>query len=190
MVLGLILVQAGYYAIVLILTVVIISLLLRGFFWKYLKVKTSFGKYVMVKVRTTLRDYFVVGWVEDGFLVYKRNKEKLNISLGKENYFYRTLGVNWIDIDEEKGSPCKVNYEAVEGHDLQKESNLLTRALTRPSVADNRERIILILLALLLILAFVSIILGYSNYSLSKIVVNQIPTLAKAAQITAGNVIV
>lgn len=190
MVLGEILTQTAYYAVVLVLSIGVVALLLRGFFWKYIKVKTSFGKYVMVKMRTTLRDYFIVGWVEDGFLIYKRKKELHKISLPKENAFYRTLGVNWVDVDEAKGAVCKVSYEAVSGHDLETESQLLTRALTRPSVADNRERLILILIFVVLIAVLASAGIGYSNYVLNKNIVNQLPTLATAMKSTVSNVII
>lgn len=59
------LIQTGAYAALMVFTILGFSFFLRGFFWKYFKVRTSFGKNVMVKVRTPLRDYYAVGWVED-----------------------------------------------------------------------------------------------------------------------------
>ena len=164
-ILGDLLIQTLYYAIVMGLSIGLIALLMRGFFWKYLKVKTSFGKYFIVKVRTTLRDYFLVGWVQDGFLIFKQNKIVKRISLKHEpNPFYRTLGVNWVDIDEEKGAICKPDYSTVTGHDLETEGNLYVRAVTKPSVADNQQRIMLLLLLGIGIGIIAVAFLSYSNY--------------------------
>lgn len=173
-----IMIQTGYYAIVMIMGVGIISLLLRGFFWKYVKVRLSFGKYVMVKLRSPLRDFFSVGWVEDGFLIFKKKKQEVRIVIDRDqDYFYRTLGVNWIDVDEEKGAPVKFNFEGVVGHDIEKEASLYVRALTRISVADNKERIILIVIILAAIFGLVAVLLTYANYSLLKDIITQIPNL-------------
>jgi len=188
MVLGEILIQTSYYAIVMVLTITVIGLLQRGFFLKYIKAKTSFGKYVLVKIRTQLRDYFAIGWVEDGFLVYKRKKAEYRLTLvDDKKYFYRTLGVNWVDVDEKKGALCTIDYEAVTGHDLQTESDLLVRALTRPNVADNKERIMFGLLIGIILLVLAVAFLSYSNYSVTKSILAELPKLAPSVAITGGN---
>lgn len=192
MVMGEILIQTLYYAVVMILSIGFCAMMMRGFFWKYLKAKTGFGKYVMVKIRTNLRDYFAIGWVKDGFLVYKDSRIEKRISIAKgENFFYRTLGVNWVDIDEEKGALCKVNYEPVTGHDLETESNLYVRATTRPSVADNRERVILLLLIGIGIAVIIVGFLVYSNYSLLTFIKAQNVILsAKGVAVGGGSALI
>lgn len=144
---GLILMQALYYGITMLLTAGIIMVFLRGFLWTYFAVRTSFGKYLMVKVRNPLRDYFKKGWVDEGFLVYKHNKDEKRLALiPGENYLYRCLNVYWIDVDEETNSIVNRNYANVTGFDAIKFSDLLKRALMRPTLGDNKEKIMIVLL--------------------------------------------
>lgn len=66
-----VLIQALYYGVWGFICIMFIAVLQRGFFYNYLKVRTSFGREVMVKIRSPLRDYFARGEVTEGFLVYK-----------------------------------------------------------------------------------------------------------------------
>ena len=171
-----ILIQTGYYGVVLGLGVFVMSFLLKGFFWKYITVRLSFGRKVMVKIRGQLTDYYSVGWIEDSFLVYDNPNKKsdsqsnqLRIVLPNEkNVFYRALAVNWIDIDEKTYGICTVNYGALEGFDNVKYSDLLTRALMRPAENTKMEKIMLLLIVITLVAAGVSVFLGYSNYNAIK----------------------
>jgi len=95
-----ILLQAFYYATVMALSVMFLGFIMKGFLFKFLKVKMTFGKYVLVKLRGITRDFFEVGWIEEGFLVYKYNKDEKRVSLNDNSAFYRSVGVSWIDIDE------------------------------------------------------------------------------------------
>lgn len=138
--------------IILCIGFILISLLLRGFFWKYLKVRISLGALVLVKVREINRDLYAVGKIEENRLVYKLGKEKKSIILKKDKtFFYKTLGITMIDVDSEKNALCSVNYEAVDGFDAVKQENLYIRALTKPQITDNKERIIIIALVILVI---------------------------------------
>jgi len=170
------LIQAGYYSVVLFLSVLLISFMLRGFFWPYMKVRISFGRKVMVKIRSKLTDYYTIGRIEDSFLVYenpnkksKSQSDEIRIAIPSErNCFYRTLAVNWIDIDEETYGVCTVNYNAVSGFDAVKYSDLLTRALMRPAENPMMEKIILTLLLVVVAGVLVTVFLGYSNYQAIK----------------------
>jgi hypothetical protein len=166
-------IQAAYYGVVLILGVFVVSFFLKGFFWKYVKVRLSFGRKVLVKIRSQLTDYYAIGRIEDSFLVYENPNKKsesqsdeIRVSLPpQKNCFYRSLAINCIDIDEETFGICTVNYGAVTGFDAVKYSDLLTRALMRPAENTKVEKIILLLLAIILVGVLASIFLGYSNYS-------------------------
>lgn len=129
----------------------------------YFKVRFSWGKYVMVKVRSPLRDYFMKGWVDEGLLLYeiKRSwKEKdiirLNIPKKGASPFYKCMGVTWVDVDDEKHAICQTDYSVVCGYDAIKNNNLHQRALMRPSLTNGYEKI---MMAGLFILAVVVIIL-------------------------------
>lgn len=178
-----ILIQAGYYGLVMVITIAILSMMMRGFFWKYIKVRTSFGKYVMVKIRTKLRDYFVVGKMEEGFLIYKHKKEEYRLAINfKENQFYKCVGVMWVDIDEDKSAIALTDFSAVGSHDPRKWNEVLLRALFRPSISDNKQKIILIILIVLGIGILVIGYLEYHNYASLRTLNQYIYTFAEAAK--------
>lgn len=163
---GAVMIQAGSYGLVGIFTILICGALLRGFFWNYIKVRTSFGRLVMVKIRSPLRDYFARGWVEEGFLIYKHNKELIRISLPeKEKIFYKAVAVTWIDVDDERHAIATCNYTAVSGYDAVKNNHLHTRALMRPSINSNKEKIVLVLLVVIGLISLGALALSYSGYS-------------------------
>ena len=172
------LIQTGIYAVLMLLSIFLVSALLRGFFLKYVKVRMSFGKLILIKVRSVLRDYYVVGKIQDGFLIFKKNKQEMRIAIdAKLKKIYRCLSVNWIDIDEEKNAICTVDYEAVSGFDIEKFSNLLTRALTRPTVKSNETKIIIVMLILVIVGILAVVYLGYTNREM----LQQLPGLINGA---------
>lgn len=166
---NLILVQAGYYALVAFGTLFFCSAFMRGFFTTYFKVRTSFGKYVIVKVRSPLRDYFKKGWVEEGFLMYevKRSwKEKDVIRLNipqKSSPFYKCMAVTWVDVDDEKHAICQTDYSTVEGYDAIKNNNLHQRALMRPSITSGYEKIMMFCLVILIIAVVFNCIITWNT---------------------------
>ena len=162
-----ILIQAAYYFVVLVLGLLIVAIVQKGFFVPYIKVRLSFGKFLLCKIRAVNRDYFRVGRIEEGFLVYQGVSGIKRISIEDSSVFYRSIAVVWIDIDDEKNAICKPDYSAIPGFDAIKYDNLYKRALTRPSVNDNREKIIIGMLGLGLLFLVVLGFLVYKNgYSL------------------------
>jgi len=158
------LVQIFCYAGLMIVTIMGMGMLLKGFFFKYLKVRTSFGKNVLVKVRTPIRDYFMIGWVEENFLCYKNKKFTIRIAINtQDKVFYRCMGIAMIDVDEEKNSVCHVDYSTVTGFDAKKHSDLLTRALMRPAISSNQEKILLACVIGAIIVAGVAAFLAYQS---------------------------
>lgn len=157
-------IQAFYYGIVLFGTLALAGAFQRGFFWKYAKVRTSFGKYLMVKIRTPLRDYFAVGQVVEGFLVYKLRKDTIRYSINSyDKVFYRCLAVTWVDVDEEKHGLVKVDFSTVTGFDAPKFESLNTRALMKPAERSLKEKIIIILLVLILVGVLVAVFMCIKN---------------------------
>jgi len=157
-------IQAIAYSVLLVLCLALVGAFQRGFFWKYCKVRTSFGKYILVKVRSPLRDYFAVGWVDEGSLVYKHRKSEKRLAIDSSNmHIYRSVAVNWIDVDEEKDAISKTDYSAVTGYDAQKQSDLLTRCLMRPSISSNKEKLVIVLLIIIGVGVLLSAYFSYSN---------------------------
>ena len=176
-------VQTFCYAIVMVLSLGIAAILLKGFFMKYVKVRLSFGKFILVKIRSPLRDYYGVGWVEDSFLVYKRRKNNIRILI-TDKIFYRSLGVTWVDVDEEINAACTVDYTGVAGYDAEKYDDLLTRALMKPSIKSNFEKIVVAILVGTLILCGAAAYLSYLGYNNTQIITL---TLAQVKDAVAAN---
>lgn len=157
-------IQAFYYGILMVITIAFMGVILKGFLFKYLKVRLSFGKYVLVKIRSALRDYYQVGWVEDGFLCFKNAKRTIRLAISNDDkLFYRSLAVNWIDVDENKNAIAKTDYSAISGYDAKKYSDLYTRALERPQVSSSQEKIIIVLCIVIALISIAAAILSYNN---------------------------
>jgi len=135
--------QSIYYLTVLVLSLFIVSFIQKGFFWKFLRVKISFGKYTMVKIRSINRDFYTVGTIQEGFLIFKPYKDYKRLSVPSKDAFYRSMGVSWIDIDDQKNAICMPDYSTVTGFDAEKYNDLYKRALLKPALVDTKERIII-----------------------------------------------
>lgn len=154
-------IQTFYYGIVMLLGAAIIGFFMKGFFWKFVKVKMSFGKYIMVKIKCIDKDIYSVGHVEEGFLCFKAHSKDKRISIEDSSPFYRSLGVNWIDVDDQKNAICKPDYSTVSGFNAAKYNDLYVRALYSPQIADKTERL---MLALLVGIAIGIVVIGIIVY--------------------------
>ena len=68
-----------YNLIVFVLALAFIGFLQRGFFWPFIRVKVSFGKYVLIKIRAINRDHYRMGEINEGFLIYKHTRKELSL---------------------------------------------------------------------------------------------------------------
>lgn len=153
--------QTLYYAIVMLLSVFLVSLLQKGFFMNFLRAKISFGRLIIIKLKAVNRDHFAVGKIEDGFLIFKCPDGLKRLCIPDGSVFYRALGIAWIDIDEEKNAICKPDYSTVTGFDAAKFQNLFVRTLYKPSIKDNTTKILIGCM----ILAIIGIIgIGFAVY--------------------------
>ena len=141
-----IIVQVSTYFLVLVMAVGALALIFKGLFWQYIRVRTSLGRLVLVKIRSVNRDFFRVGRVEESMLVFKGTTGMKRISVESKDSFYRSLNVNWVDIDEEKNCIIKPDMTGITGFDAEKYENLYLRALYRPESVNKKEIIIIILL--------------------------------------------
>jgi len=182
---SLVMLQAFYYGLVMVTTIFFCGAFLRGFFINYFKVRTSFGKLVMVKVRSPLRDYFARGEVQEGFLIYKikqgfRTYDTIRLNIPtSSNVFYKCLSVAWVDVDDEKHAICKTDYSTVSGYDAVKNNNLHTRALMKPSIATGQEKLLLFIIIIVGLIALASAYLSYANSSALRDLTANLPTMLK-----------
>jgi hypothetical protein len=146
------------YIMVLLIGYLLIQFLSSGFFSKFLKVKASRGKKVLVNVRTMTDHYFVAGWIEESFLVYKDRQKELRRIQAKHPQIYRAIGVNCINVSEDTNSVISPEGQEVSGFDAIKFENLYKRALMRPQIKDRKDQILMIVLVVLflVLLAFIA----------------------------------
>jgi len=148
-------------SVLMLVPVGLIAYFQGGFFGKWLKVKMGRGKYVLVKVRSTLRDYFEAGLIKENYVIYGK-KEKTRRHLLNLDCIYRGFGVDVIDLDENTGAICKTDYSTVAGFDTEKQESLYTRALYRPTLEQERDKVVLILLGLAIAIGVIGVILTFS----------------------------
>lgn len=164
----------------------VINFFMGGSFMPWLRVKTSRGKKILVRVRTIVQDYYKSGIIDKGMLVFKdREKEERRISVG-DGMVYRGMGVNNIDVDDESNGVVKRSFEAVSGFDAVKYNYLYLRALFRPENMTKEIRIIIVLLVLVLIGVAASLWLGY-NMSEQIAGLSNVPT-ASGGTLATGTV--
>lgn len=159
-----ILLQAIYYGVVLILGFMLVNLMQRGFFMPFLRVKLSFGKLIICKIRAVNRDYYRAGKIDEGFLVFPTSQGDKRIAVKDKAVFYRSLGVAWVDVDEEKNALVNPDFKPIDGFDAMKYNSLYIRALYRPALANNKEKVIIGICILIVVML---IILGFFVYKVS-----------------------
>lgn len=168
---NMVLLQAMYYGLWGILCIFFVGAFQRGFFVNYFKVRTSFGRLVMVKIRSPLRDYFARGYVEEGFLIYQikrgwRDHDTIRLNIPQDiNPFYKCMSVAWCDVDDEKHAICRTDYSTVCGYDAVKNNNLHTRALMKPTIASGTEKILLVLVIVAILIGLGALYMSYSSYA-------------------------
>jgi len=134
------------YGAVILGGFLLINFLSNGFLFTFLRVKASRGRKMMVKIRQPLEDYYRPGEIKDNDLLFKdRDGIRRRLTLSDDGGdIYRSMNLNFIDVDEEKNAIQKKDYTIVSGHDAVKVDHLLTRALMKPQELDKMQKFILI----------------------------------------------
>lgn len=137
----------GSYIGVIGLTIGALQFFSAGFLLTWLKVKTSRGKKILVKIKGITQDYYRHGKIEQSFLYFKdNNKEARRIKIPTDNnkiYVYRSIGVNNVYVDDDSNAVLSVDLEGMSGFDAVKYSELYVRALYKPNVFDSKEKVML-----------------------------------------------
>lgn len=161
--------------VLMLVPIFVIAYFQAGFFGKWLKARTGRGKYVLIKLRSKLRDYFTYGEIKGEYLIYGK-KDNTRRLLIPEGAIYRAWGVACVDLDEATNSVCSVNYKPVEGFDAEKFEGLYIRALYRPSLEENRDKVILVLIIIAIAVGAIGL---FMNWNLS----NQIAAISNTGVI-------
>jgi len=179
-------IQIGAYLFLVVAIFFFLNRATQGFVSNWFKVRRKRGSSLLVRVRTIVNDYFVPGKIEEGWLVYKPRGKKKNeikrLSLD-EGCVYRAYGLHCVDVDDTKNCSFKRDASAVAGYDAEKNNSLHLRALYKPSLIDDKTKIIIVILIVIVIAVAISI---YMTYSTGKTLGLKIDALKTIAQVTSS----
>jgi len=154
------------YLGVLLIGFALIQFLSNGFFTKFIKVKISRGRLILVKIFAVDNTYYTSGKIDEGFILFKdRNKESRRLNLERGNV-YRAIGVNCIDVDDVTSAIIKIDGTMVEGTDAVKMDHLNVRCLMKPTITNKKDQIKMVIIFMVIIGGLA--ILGYMLYTLGE----------------------
>jgi hypothetical protein len=175
-------IQIGAYLLIVFAVIFIINRATASFLFVWLSVRRQRDYAVFVKVRTSISDYFVKGTVEEGWLIYrprgKKKDEAKRLALNKGSV-YRAFNILCVDVDDEKNCVVAKDFSLVAGYDAEKNNSLHLRALYKPSLMDDKTKIILIILVVIVLAVAAS---AYLNYSLISKLTAQVEALKTISQ--------
>lgn len=176
--------QAIGYGFAMFLGVGILAFMQRGFLIKFLIVKASLGRKVLIRVRGVHHWMYYVGNWAEGDLIFGSKKDKKRINNIASADLYRSLGLNWVDLDGKTWEILPPNTtDSKNAFDPEKQESLVTRALYKPPIEDIKDKILLILVILAIVAGAVSAYFGYN-------ILNEVGTLqANIAGLKSGLVV-
>jgi hypothetical protein len=181
-------IQVGAYVFIVVMFFFLLNRATQSFVSNWFKVRRKRGTLLLVKVRTVINDYFVPGKIDEGWLTYKprgkKRHEQKKIAI-VEGCVYRCYGLHCIDVDDTKNCSFKRDSSAVAGYDAEKNNSLHLRALYKPSIMDDKTKIILIILIVIVIAVIISALL---NFNMMKTLTGKIDALKTVTQATIGGI--
>jgi len=138
----------GSYLAVFVIGFVLINFLSAGFLIKFLRVRASRGKLILIKVKSATDHYYRTGLITEKQLKYRARgqKEDKSISIPDGEILYRAMSCYCIDVDEETNAIITPKGEKIDTYDAEKYEQLIIRALYKPALMDKNEKIMLLLL--------------------------------------------
>jgi hypothetical protein len=183
-----VLLQVLSYGVILLIAVGFIWFLQGNFLFKFIKVKSSRGAAKLIKIREADHDEFTIGIIKEGFLIFKYAGDTRRVPLptdkDKKNYFYRAMGITWIDYDSEKNCFGLHDYSTVSGHDAIKTQNFLKRILMMSNLKQDLSMMIILLICIAIIGSIAAIFLTLQNGSHISSLQGQISELTRMVNTT------
>ena len=152
------------FAGVILLLVVSLNIMTKGFLFQYLRVKASQGKLVLARMHSVTDTYYRPAKIVEGFLqVRTRQKEDFSLPINDSDYssyIYRELGISVMEIDEQAKKILNFDFKGVafiDGFDAGRTQSLLMRIKNRPQPLNKNTTLIIVgLLMILLIVGFIA----------------------------------
>lgn len=140
----------GSYVGIIVIGFALINFLSAGFLIKFIRVRASRGKLILIKVKSVTDQYFRTGLISEKMLRYKARgqKEQKLVPIPDEAVLYRAMNVWCMDVDEETNEIIMPSGERAETYDAEKYEQLVIRALYKPALMDKNEKIMLLMIGL------------------------------------------
>lgn len=160
-----ILIQIAIYVAMFTIMFVLLNLATMGFLRIYVKVKSSRGKLVLIRIESVTGTYYRAGKQKEPGIQYKMrgSKEIETIPLKNRLGIVREMGVNVIHWNEMTKMIITPEGSDIEGHNTEHIDGIYKRCLYRPVLGDNK---MIILIILVVVIALVSM---YTAYSVNKL---------------------
>ena len=164
-------------------TIIAINFLMGGLFSAFMSVKMSRGKKLLVRVLHPVQSYFVVGKLDEGFLVFKDRTKNIRRITFMSNCIDRAATVYWTTVDDEKNCMVqRMDGLAVDGHDAVKYDNLYVRALYKPNVMNEVLIKFALVLMIVCLLAIIAIgVISFKNMQNTDKILALLQPVVKAA---------
>ena len=173
-----------YYLIAMAIPVLILAGLMKGFLMPYIKVRLSFGRLVLVEVRSKNRDYAKAGWIENKSLFFKNKREGKKIveriELPDGYCFHRFLNVDCVEFDEDTATIRMPTFDVESGYNPKKTDDFMERIIKAPKEGDKWRTAVIVLLCLAVLLGLIG---AYFTYKIN----GQIPGIKGALSTILDN---
>ena len=144
------------FVAIIVLFFLLVNFLTKGFLWKYLFVKASQGRKILVRVHSSIELYYAVGSWKKSFLNYKtKGKETKMIPISDADFrgaIFYTMGVPLIEVDENSNkilmNDLSVAQFQVDGGTTE---TIMLRFKNRPAATNKKDNIMFLLLGVCII---------------------------------------
>lgn len=170
----------------------LINWLQGGLFLKFLKVKASRGRKVLINIHSQLGNtYPSIGHVEGKFLVFHTRESKifnkknpLRIPITDNRAFFRQYGIIFAIFDEASKALMSPKLDGIKTWDPQKWGEIYLRALNKPAPEANKN----IFLILILVVCIIALLVAGATYYKLQAVQNALGVLQNVASVGGSNI--
>jgi hypothetical protein len=184
----------GCGVVLIIMLVMLLNFISKGYLLKLLKVKGSRGKKQLVLLKTSLEYYHTIGWMEGKMFCWKDRESKLfdkklakNVQ-AKDGMFFRLFNVDCVIIDEATNSIIMPNQLVEGGFDSILYENRVIRALNKP-LEDDKKMLLLIIILCLCAVTMLAVFFGIFKILQLGPMIQQMTIIGRnATMIVGGNI--
>jgi len=146
-----VIIQIFAYLLVWVLSLLFFNFLSNGFLVKWIRVKASRGRFVLIELDGVAEYIWVLGKINDNHLRWKSGGEHKSLIITRED-IYRKYGAKCITIDAETNAIRRIDWSVAEKVDAEAYDDKLQRAVEAPEITNKNEKVLIILAIVILVL--------------------------------------